>query len=517
VPRLLLWAYRRLGRRYPRLILAAQFQFGHVVVLFGLGMLRLYVDMTWEQFLWLLLASQALIAVENLLSLRLCFRMLRRADPWLRGERDERTATEAWRVLVGLPVEYLRRSRLKPAVVTTLPFVSFATWELNLPWYSIVILFAGGIVVTLYGVALRYFAMELSMRPVLEEVSRELPDEFEIERGGVSLRAKLLTALPALNIVTGVVVSALSTDGQATIRDLGVDVIVATGVAFTTAFYVTLLITRSITGPLNELRDAQRAVAKGDLSVRVPIVSADETGALAQSFNAAVAGLEERERLRQAFGAYVAPDVAEAVLRDGEVLEGDELEVSLLFLDIRDFTAFAERTPAREVVARLNDFWAEVVPVLTRHGGHANKFVGDGLLGVFGAPDRLEDHPDRALAAALEIATGARERWRVGVGVNTGPAIVGTVGGGGKLEFTVIGDTVNTAARVEALTRLTGDDVLITEATRARLRRDDWEFEARPPAEVKGKAAPVKVWAPRPKETQWPTRSSTTSASASPM
>jgi class 3 adenylate cyclase len=191
--------------------------------------------------------------------------------------------------------------------------------------------------------------------------------------------------------------------------------------------------------------------------------------------------------------------------------------VSVLFLDIRDFTAYAEQTPAQEVVSRLNDFWAEIVPLLTRHGGHANKFIGDGLLGVFGAPDRMEDHPDCALAAALEIADCARERWRVGVGVNTGPVIVGTVGGGGKLEFTVIGDTVNTAARVEALTRVTGDDVLIADATRSRLRRDAWDFEERAEAEVKGKSAPVKVWAPRLKETPWPTRSSTTSASASPM
>jgi adenylate cyclase len=164
VQRFLRFAHRKLGPRYPRTILAAQFQFGHVVVLFGLGMLRLYVEMSWTQFLWLLVASQALIAVENVASLKLCF----------------------------------RRSRLKPAVFTALPFSAFATWELELPWYSAGILFAGSLVVTLYGVALRYFAMELSMRPVLEQVSRALPDEFEIERGGVSLRAKLLTALPAL-------------------------------------------------------------------------------------------------------------------------------------------------------------------------------------------------------------------------------------------------------------------------------------------------------------------------------
>jgi class 3 adenylate cyclase len=168
-------------------------------------------------------------------------------------------------------------------------------------------------------------------------------------------------------------------------------------------------------------------------------------------------------------------------------------------------------------VSRLNDFWGQVVPLLTRHGGHANKFIGDGLLAVFGAPDRLDDHADRAVDAALEIAAHTRESWRVGMGLNSGPAIVGTVGGGGKLEFTVIGDTVNTAARIEALTRLTGDDVLITDATHARLRRDHGGLVERPAAELKGKAEPVRVWAPRTKEPAWPKRSSTTSASGSPM
>jgi class 3 adenylate cyclase len=143
------------------------------------------------------------------------------------------------------------------------------------------------------------------------------------------------------------------------------------------------------------------------------------------------------------------------------------------------------------------------------------------MLGVFGAPDRLDDHADRAVDAALEIARVVAERWhgelRVGVGVNSGPVVAGTVGGGGKLEFTVIGDTVNTAARIEALTRETGDDVLVSHATCARLKREHGKFEERPAADLKGKAEPVRVWAPRLEETPWPTRSSTTSATGSPM
>jgi class 3 adenylate cyclase len=173
-----------------------------------------------------------------------------------------------------------------------------------------------------------------------------------------------------------------------------------------------------------------------------------------------------------------------------------------MFLDIRNFTAFAERARPREVVAQLNGLWELVVPVLLSHGGHANKFIGDGLLGVFGTPDRHSDHADRAVAAAIEIVKVVRERFAgrvaVGIGVNSGRVVTGTVGGGGRVDFTVIGDTVNTASRVEAATRETGDDILITEATRKLLGRDHGHFDEREPVPLKGKRETVQLWAPRP-------------------
>ena len=132
------------------------------------------------------------------------------------------------------------------------------------------------------------------------------------------------------------------------------------------------------------------------------------------------------------------------MLSEGVNLAGEEVEVTVLFLDIRDFTAFAERASAREVVARLNDFYERIVPVSSRHGGHANKFVGDGLLGVFGAPGRLRDHADRAVAAALEIAALVRSALRRRAAHRhrreLGTVVAGTIGGGGRVEFTVIGD-----------------------------------------------------------------------------
>jgi class 3 adenylate cyclase len=153
-------------------------------------------------------------------------------------------------------------------------------------------------------------------------------------------------------------------------------------------------------------------------------------------------------------------------------------------------------------VATLNELYEAVVPAILRHGGHANKFIGDGLLAVFGAPERHADHAVRAVAAAREIAQlvrrGVEGELRVGVGVNSGRVVVGTVGGGGRRDFTVIGDPVNTAARVEAATRVTGDDILITETTLRALGAHGDDFEERPSVPLKGKAATVRLYAPRP-------------------
>jgi adenylate cyclase len=171
---------------------------------------------------------------------------------------------------------------------------------------------------------------------------------------------------------------------------------------------------------------------------------------------------------------------------------------TIMFVDIRGFTTYADRATAQEAVAFLNAFFDLVVPILTRHGGHANKLLGDGLLGVFGAPDPHGDHAERALAAAVEVVTtvGAElgERCRIGVGLNSGLVLVGTIGGGGLTEYGVIGDPVNVAARVEAATRDAGVPLLLTEATRCLLDDPDPRIELHGPVLLKGKGEPVTVY-----------------------
>jgi adenylate cyclase len=495
------WAFRRFGPRYPRLAMALQFQVAHLVTAGGVWLLDLYVDMPRDQFWAIFVIVQVLVLVENSAALAVAFRLLRPADPWLRGERTPETALRAWRTMAGLPLAFLRWGRGVPLLLNLVPIAAYLTVELDASFFpGFFILMAGAGVVLLYGVFLRFFALELIMRPVLEEVSCDLPGGAQLGKVTAPLKWKLLVALPAINIISGVTVVGFASPGDAGVDQLGVGVLVTLAVAFTLSLELSVLLLRSIVEPLDDLQAGTARVARGDFSVRVPVLGTDETGRLAGSFNQMVSGLEERERLREAFGAFVDPDVAERVLAEGTVLEGEELEVSVLFLDIRDFTAFAERATAAEVVARLNEFFELVVPVVVRHGGHANKFAGDGLLAVFGAPDRLPDHADRAVAAALDLVATVRERYgdelRIGVGVNSGTVVAGTVGGGGRVEFTVIGDAVNTAARVEEATRETGDDVLLTEATRRLLRRDHGGFVPRGDAELKGKSQRVRLHAP---------------------
>src|SRR6185295_13139801 len=172
---------------------------------------------------------------------------------------------------------------------------------------------------------------------------------------------------------------------------------------------------------------------------RVPVVTSDELGELSHSFNQMASGLAERERMREAFGTYLDRDIAPLILSGNLPPEGFEVTVSIMFVDVRGFTSFAEQAEAPEVIAALNELFEVIVPAVTRHGGHVDKFMGAGLL--------------------------------VGVGINTGRVVAGSIGGAGRLNFSVVGDAVNVSARVEAATRDTGDDLLLTAATRDALTR----------------------------------------------
>ncbi len=251
--------------------------------------------------------------------------------------------------------------------------------------------------------------------------------------------------------------------------------------------------------PIRDLAEGTERVGAGDFSQRLPVVQDDDLGALAASFNRMQAGLAERQRLQAAFGTYVDPALAARLLEQGDdIFTGERREVSVMFVDIRDFTPFAEANSAEDVVARLNALFEIVVPAVVDAGGHVNKFLGDGALAVFGAPNDLADHADAAVTAAVLIHRLAAERFggalRIGIGINTGLVIAGTIGGAGKLEFTLIGDTVNVAARVEQLTKTTGDAILLTHQSVDALVSRPPGLTDRGSHALKGKSVAVQIF-----------------------
>jgi adenylate cyclase len=493
--------YERLGARYPLTIVVLDLVAQYAVFAVAVGLLPLWIDMSVGKFAVVMLAALALQTIYIGFSAPVLRKRVRPMVMWLRGPRTRTTSEEAWQAAASLPQDFFG-SRLNTVVRVALnvAWAGFATWQLDLPGYALPALAAAAAVSQLYAIAQVFFMMEIGMQPLLFEIAQELAEVPIDDRHRVALRQRLLAAMPAITVVTAVVVAGISRGGSADVGDLAVVVLLALAVTATVALGLTLLLAGSIVNPIGSLRAATERVGRGDLDVRVPVVSSDETGELTRSFNRMVSGLKERERLHQAFGMFVDPGLAERVLRDGTDLAGEEVEVSILIMDVRGFTSFAERAAAHDVVARLNDLYEQVVPVVVAHGGHANKFVGDGLLAVFGAPERYPDHADRAAGAALEIARVVKARYdgalRVGIGVNSGHVIVGTIGGGGRLDFTVIGDPVNTAARVESATRQTDDDVLITGATRALLSGTRENWQPRPPIPLKGKTQSVDLFAP---------------------
>ncbi|MEV4647788.1 adenylate/guanylate cyclase domain-containing protein [Saccharopolyspora sp. NPDC049357] len=361
-----------------------------------------------------------------------------------------------------------------------------------------------GVIVVLTGVttaACAYLLTERLLRPAAARLLTGVdPNDLRVGRG-VAVRSVLAWALGSCVPMAGLFMLGLRTlaPSQVTDTQLAVAMVALAGTALVVGLHTVYLAARATADPINGVADALAEVRRGRFDIRIPVYDGTEIGRLQSGFNEMVVGLAEREQIRSAFGTYVDPAIAEHILREGTDLAGEEVEVSIMFIDIRDFTGLSETISATEIVGTINRLFERAVPVIREHGGHVDKFVGDGLLAVFGAPRRITDHPRQALLAALAIAAAVREEFggglSVGIGVNTGVVVAGNVGGAGRFEFSVIGDPVNVAARIEAATRQTGDTILISERTRELVADAAAELEERPGVELKGKSEPVSLYA----------------------
>jgi adenylate cyclase len=263
------------------------------------------------------------------------------------------------------------------------------------------------------------------------------------------------------------------------------------------------MIAGGIAAPVQLLVTAMRHVLTGDFRQRLSLRREDEIGFLALSFNEMVAGLQERERIKETFGRFVSRDVAAAVLSGELPLDGERREVSVLFQDVRDFTTIAERTDPRLLVRVVNRLFTEMVAAVEAQGGIIRVFTGDGVMALFGAPVAHSDHAARAVRAGLDMvgrlpALNAALRaeqlpaLRIGVGIATGEVIVGRMGPDQRSEYNVVGDAANLASRIEGLNKELGTVILVSAATAARLGAD-FELGRRAALPVKGKGQPVEV------------------------
>ena len=256
--------------------------------------------------------------------------------------------------------------------------------------------------------------------------------------------------------------------------------------------------------PILRLMEGTRAIAAGNFQISLPIPSRDEIGALTESFNQMAKSLREKEMIKRAFSRYVAREVVDEILKDPEklVLSGERRDVTVLFCDIRGFTPMAERLPPEEVVLLLNEFYDLMIDTTFKHDGTLDKFLGDAVMAIFGAPISHPDHSVRAIRTALAMQAGIRElsekRIRegkvpiaVGIGVSAGDAVAGTVGSEDRMEYTVIGDTVNLGSRLESIAK--PGQTLITQRT---LMKVAGHVEARPlgTVKVKGKEEEVEIY-----------------------
>jgi adenylate cyclase len=277
---------------------------------------------------------------------------------------------------------------------------------------------------------------------------------------------------------------------------LAVGVVTAAGLA--------VFVSRSVAEPLARLRAAMAGVERGRLDVRAPVLATDEIGRVSEGFNRMVEGLRERELVKEAFGKYVSPEIRDEILGGRIPLDGQLREVTILFADLRDFTPWVERSDPRQVVRDLNAYFTEMEAAIRQHRGLVLQYIGDEIEAVFGAPLADPDHAAHAVRAAVEMRgrlaawNAARRdagatRLRHGIGIHSGPVIAGNIGSAERRAYTLVGDAVNLAARLQALTKDAGCDVLVSGDTRRRLD-GDVPLTPLPAVRVKGKSEEVEVF-----------------------
>lgn len=319
---------------------------------------------------------------------------------------------------------------------------------------------------------------------------------------GVDARVLISFAVTAAGPLAGMVALGLVVLNESSVSTdrLALTMVLLALASLVSGFLAMKLVARSLAGSLRSVRDALARVESGDLSVGVRVDDGSEVGVLQAGFNSMVAGLREREQLRDLFGRHVGEHVASSALERGGSLGGELRQASVMFVDIVGSTSLAMERAPDDVVCLLNRMFGLVVEVASEHSGWVNKFEGDGAMCVFGAPGDLDDPAGCALAAARALDARLRAEvpeLEVGIGVSAGTVVAGNVGAAERYEYTLVGDPVNEASRLTQLAKSTPGRVLASAATLARARdaeRARWHADGE--ATLRGRPRPTKLVIP---------------------
>mgnify|MGYP002623799190 CR=1 FL=1 len=241
-------------------------------------------------------------------------------------------------------------------------------------------------------------------------------------------------------------------------------------------FVLTLIFSFFFSKPLKKLTDSANRISDGDYDLQTQICSNDEMGILGDSFNAMAKSLKEKKFMHDTFGKIVTPQVRDYLLNGNVALGGENLPVTVMFCDIRSFTSLSENMEPEKVVSLLNLYFTALEKCITAHNGVINKYIGDAVMALFGAPVKLKNHAEAAFKAALDMRKSLETMNRdfidrgfpalhFGIGLHSGNVLAGNIGAANRMEYTVIGDTVNTASRIEGLCKTYKTDLLISQST----------------------------------------------------
>jgi adenylate cyclase len=355
----------------------------------------------------------------------------------------------------------------------------------------------------LSGVITSAVTFRVAERLMREAAARALSASDHPQRIAQSVAVRSLmtwvagTGAPVFGVVLLGVASLV--DGVGSRRQLAIATAVLGANCLLAGFLTTLFVTRATADPIISVRRALARIEQGELDVSVPVYDGTDIGLLQAGFNRMVAGLREREQLRDLFGRHVGVDVARRALEHGVQLGGEQRDVAVLYIDIVGSTKIAGRLPPVEVVDLLNRFFTTVIEVVEAEGGSINKFAGDAALAIFGAPVPQDDRHLRALDAARRLARRVSDEVPevdFGIGVASGIAVAGNVGGTSRFEYTVIGDPVNEAARLGELAKTLPGRVAASGETVDAAVCEGWH--AADEVALRGRADSTRVYVPKP-------------------